>query len=435
MKTGRTTLLIQSSSVIKPVNLWLLSAALLCLTSCATTSPPPQTPGSDAPIVETPDLNDAPIATPDPEPVTTAPALPDKSAPTPPAPEPPELDVAAFPSGFAKLEHWANADPTPGLRAFKKGCEKWASRKDEDWLNPNLPEYGRIRDWRNACWAAKRTPNERIAAISFFQSAFEPVGLSIGSSKDGLLTGYYAPQIDVRRKATSVYSEPILARPKNKSVQSLARKDINARSSKVLAYGKPIDVFFLQIQGSGRIKFSDGLVLRAAYDGHNSRSYVSIGSVLIRRGEMTKDQASKQAIEQWMIKAGPRQARALMNENPRYIFFKTELLKSDDGPKGSMGVPLTAMGSMAVDPRYHPYGSLVWVETTLPQKGGDYRGRASGILLSPQDTGNAIKGPLRGDLFFGAGFEAGEKAGVMKHKAMWTILLPTHLAMKALAIS
>jgi len=115
--------------------------------------------------------------------------------------------------------------------------------------------------------------------------------------------------------------------------------------------------------------------------------------------------------------------------------FAEQAITPGEGPRGGMRVPLTDMGSLAVDQRYHPYGTLVWLETTLPQYGGDYRGRKTGVLVSVQDTGNAIRGPLRGDLFFGSGDEAGNRAGVMKHPVKWTILVPKALAARLRAIS
>jgi len=117
-----------------------------------------------------------------------------------------------------------------------------------------------------------------------------------------------------------------------------------------------------------------------------------------------------------------------MNENPRYIYFTEQSIRPGEGPQGAMRVPLTAMGAIAVDPRYHPYGSLAWLETILPTQAGDYRGQATGILVAAQDTGSAIKGPLRADLFFGSGDDAGDRAGVQKHPVRWTILLPKHMA-------
>jgi len=169
---------------------------------------------------------------------------------------------------------------------------------------------------------------------------------------------------------------------------------------------------------------------RAAYAANNGQPYRSIGGVLIQRGELTREQASKQSIADWMARKGSKATRDLMNENPRYIYFAEQSIRSGEGPQGAMRVPLTAMGAIAVDPRYHPYGSLYWLETTLPTRPGDYRGKATGLLVAAQDTGSAIKGPLRADLFFGSGDAAGEFAGVQKHPVRWTLLLPKHVTGK-----
>jgi membrane-bound lytic murein transglycosylase A len=314
------------------------------------------------------------------------------------------------------------------LASFKRSWESFAKANPNALLNPNLPEYGRYGDWLKACTQASRIGPTASQSRQFFEAEFEPMLLLTNEGDEGLLTGYYEPEIDVRKTPTQTYFEPILAKPTSKSVQNLPRAKLNAASSRVIAYGRPIDVFFMQIQGSGRIKYANGKTVRAAYGGNNGRAYKSIGRVLIQRGEMTKEQASKQAIEGWMARNGPAAARELMNQNPRYIFFAEQAILEGEGPRGSMRVPLTKMGSMAVDNSYHPYGTLIWLTTTLPQAPGDYRGKAAGILVSAQDSGSAIKGPLRGDLFFGAGKQAGDKAGVMKHPVQWTILVPKSIA-------
>lgn len=425
-------------------NLTRIFCALFCLglclplSACVTIPSVDPAPEDQTPIVETSDIEKAPVA--ESEPVTPPQLDPEPSPEpipeqTPEPTPPPEEPVFVLKSGYDKLPYWTRSDPLPALKSFVQTCAVWANRDDNDWLNSNLPDYGQISDWRSACAAAGQTRLDTYAARSFFQTHFKPVHLTTSTQNTGQLTGYYAPQIDVRRRADAVYSEPILARPSSSSVQNQPRKDINETTSKVLAYGRPMEVFFLQIQGSGRIKFSDGTSYRAAFDGHNAHKYVSIGKVLVARGELTLAKASKQAIEAWMVRAGPGKARALMNENPRYIFFKIETLVDDLGPKGAMGTPLTAMGSLAVDPRYCPYGALVWIRAKLPQYGGDYTGAESGVLVSVQDTGGAIKGRMRGDLYFGAGDEAGARAGVTKHQAFWTTFLPRSLALCKLPIS
>ena len=253
---------------------------------------------------------------------------------------------------------------------------------------------------------------------------------STPTSATGLLTGYYEPELEVRLLPTQEFHAPILAKPEDERTLNLPREKLSAISSRVIAYGRPIDVFFLQIQGSGRLRFKDGQLLRAGYAANNGKPYKSIGKILIERGELSKDQASKDSIEDWMEKNGRKAARDLMNENPRYIFFAEQSLGQNKGPRGAMQVPLTAMGSMAVDPRYYPYGMPIWVETRLPQKGRDFRGKAQSILLMAQDTGNAIKGPMRGDIFFGSGDAAGARAGVMKHQGRWAVFLPKALALR-----
>jgi len=459
--------------------------AALGISACATTNTPLSDSGPnfvpDSEVKPDPDatttsvsqeLAEAPIAHPEPAEPAEPPALHvdvTPSAEPVSAPEPviepdfetgpktdPETDPEAspvvaiepedipVPSGaFSNLNFWQAADPAPALKAFKKTCKLWKRKPDEKWLNPALPVFGKYKDWRAACQAAHAIEVDRNNAVRFFQSHFEPVAIGPNTQqgaeqgaeqgtkqKTGLLTAYYAPEIPVRRLADLEFSEPILARPLDAQTQNLPRKDISVTTSKVLAYGRPVDVFFMQIQGSGQIKFPDGTHYRAAFDGHNGHKYKSIGRVLIKRGDLSADKAGKQDIEDWMAQAGYIKSKQLMAENPRYIFFKTEYIVPGEGPRGSSGVPLTAMGSMAIEPRYYPYGALIWVEGKFPTKAGDYTGTQSGNLLVAQDMGSAIKGKRRGDVFFGSGNAAGAKAGVMKHRATWTLFLPVALALK-----
>jgi membrane-bound lytic murein transglycosylase A len=363
-------------------------------------------------------------------------ATPSSDSPSPANPDPAPEDTPSpsegLPQEFQALSGWQSANPGPALFAFRRACATWAVRDSSTALGSNLPEYGKLSDWENACFAADYAGDDSASARRFFEQYFLPVNRSI---EQGLLTGYYEPEIMVRSMADAVYREPILTRPADPNMQNLPRSQIRPSASTVIGYGKPIDVFFMQVQGSGRIVFEDGRSVRAAFAGHNSQGYKSIGAALIARGEMTKDQASKQSIEAWMEANGPTATRALINENPRYIFFEAQAITPGEGPRGSMGAPLEAMATIAVDNAYHPYGTLAWLDTTLPQVGGDYIGAPASFLVNVQDSGGAIKGPLRADLYFGSGFEAGAKAGVMKHPVTWTLFLPTALALRYLAIS
>jgi len=427
--------------------MWALKPLILCLGfgalgACTTTnkhtSPPtdapiaapePVGPSEPAPVIPPVDVDPAPvpILAPEPDPIP----LPVPTTPEVPPAEIQPPSTAPLSYGFSKLSFWQGADTLAALTAFRRTCAAWAKKPEGDWLNPRLPRYGQYKDWRDVCAKAPNETADKHMAALYFQKNFEPVQLG----GKGLLTAYYSPQIDVRRRADDEFYEPILALPDTAEVQNLPRKDINVHTSKVLAYGRPIDVFFLQIQGSGQIKFSDGTIYRAAYDGHNSKEYKSIGSVLIARGHMTKDTASKQAIEDWMQAVGREKTRALINENPRYVFFKTEYVVEGEGPKGAAGLALTSMGSLAIDPQYHPYGALIWLEGKFPARAGDYIGEDGGRLVVTQDTGGAIKGSLRGDVFFGIGDEAGARAGVMKHQATWTVFLPKALAFAGALVS
>ncbi|WP_298918099.1 MltA domain-containing protein [uncultured Algimonas sp.] len=380
----------------------------LCLSACATT------PGDEpAPVTSrTPDRT-----LPFPGDIVDVPVAGIGAAMGPIAPEP-DLDR---PDPFDGLSGWANADLQPALHAFRRSCAVFAKRADARALIKAKPAYGTYADWASVCDAADHATHAR----PFFESLFTPASLS---AETGLLTGYYEPEVEVRTEPDSVHSEPILTLPGNPATRKLPRARLNARSAPVIAYGRPIEVFFLHIQGSGRLHFPDGRTTRVGYAGNNGKPYTSIGRVLIERGELTRDNSGKRNIEAWMDAAGPDATRALMNENRRYIFFAERDIEAGEGPIGAMQVPLTAMGSVAVDPAHKPYGVPVWLDTRLPRHARDYKGAVTSLLVVTQDTGSAIKGDLRGDLFFGAGSDAGAKAGVMKHRVRWTVLLPHGLA-------
>ena len=413
-----------------------LTLSALSLGACTTIPKPAQTqtPIATEPSFPNPDVENPGViilAEPTPQPQSA----PEITAPPPPSTLPPAVEIFETPKWYTQLAHWKGGDHRPALASFKRSCASFVKADLGAQLNPLQPEYGRYDDWIPACDEAQFTGSSKSDARRFFEKQFAPIDLATREGDEGLLTGYYEPIVNVRKVPDAVYSEPILAKPKTEAVQNLAREQLGANWSRVIAYGKPIDVFFMQIQGSGRIRFKDGRMVRAAYAANNGKPYKSIGKVLVERGEMSLEKASKQAISDWMDRNGPKKTRELMNENPRYIFFAEQKIAKGEGPRGAMRVPLTGMGSMAVDPRYHPYGTLAWLETTLPQKPGDFKGKPTGVLVSVQDTGKAIRGPLRGDLFFGSGDKAGGKAGVMKHPVRWTVLVPKAIAPKPTGIS
>lgn len=400
----------------------------LCLSACATfgKSKTPQEGETPSIIIASPDPDPAPAPI-----ITTPPSeapAPDEDIPVPAIIVPLE-DEDKSDSPFADLANWEQVKFLPALQAFRRSCLRWQEANPEDYLHAYLPEYGTYADWIPLCQIANDLEDEIHTARAFFEANFIPAH---ARPSTGLVTGYYQPEINVRTHPDAEFSEPILAVPRKGSVKARVRADLTldkltGDEVRIIAYGRPIDVFFMQIQGSGHIRFKNGRVIRAAYAGNNGHSYTSIGRHLIKRGDLNRNQASKQDIETWMHKVGPDKSRELMNVNARYIFFKEQAIHDGEGPLGAMQVPLTDMGSLAIDPRYHPYGVPMVLIVNMPVKKRDYKGEEKSVLLITQDTGSAIKGPFRGDIYFGSGEKAGDLAGVMKHQAEWHILLPRDL--------
>ena len=283
---------------------------------------------------------------------------------------------------------------------------------------------------------------------SFFERSFVPhqVSQSNGSS-DGLLTGYYVPDLKGSRTASSDYQYPLYQRPSDLLVIDLSdvypdlsnyRLRGRVEENRVVPYwdrsaidsdnqplagqellwvADPVELFFLHIQGSGRILLDSGERVMVNYADQNGHPYRSIGKYLINQGAMSRDQMSMQNIRAW-VRNNPDEAGNVLNQNPSYVFFR-ELDGDVQSPPGALGVPLTPGRSLAVDRRYIPLGAPVFVETTWPNSDQTLQ-----RLMMAQDTGGAIKGRIRGDFFWGMGEQAGAQAGRMKQTAKFWVLLP-----------
>jgi membrane-bound lytic murein transglycosylase A len=288
--------------------------------------------------------------------------------------------------------------------------------------------------------AAALPPGDNSAARAFFERRFtlRPVG-------KGLMTGYYEPELRGAAIASPDYPVPLHTRPADLVEVDLGlfspdlkgrrtagrvqagklepypdRAAIEAADRPALLWlADPVDRFFLQIQGSGRVLLPDGTVRRVGYDGQNGRAYVPVGRILADEGEIPRAEVSMQSIRAWLEAAGPVRARALMNRNPSYVFFREVPARADQGPTGAQGVPLTPMRSIAVDRTEIPLGSPVWIVTRHPLTGQPMR-----RLVVAQDTGGAIRGPARADLFWGWGEAAAQAAGPMKEASELFVLMP-----------
>jgi membrane-bound lytic murein transglycosylase A len=350
---------------------------------------------------------------------------PAPTPPPPPAPGPPqtasEAGVRRVPVAFTLDAETASRV----FRAFAISCPSLVTRADASGLT-------RPEDWREACGHLVQPP-DGPSLIAFFRDHFEPVQVGDGAA---FVTGYYEPEIAGSRERRPGYEVPVYRRPPdlldaNPQTGERRRGRIDETGAYVpyhdraaieegalagrgleLAWAAdPVDLFFLQIQGSGRLRQPDGSVIRIGYAAQNGRDYAAIGR-LMREREILAPPISMQRITQW-LRANPEAGRALMRENKSYVFFQ-EL--SGPGPLGALGRPVTPRVTVAADPRFAPLGAPVLLE-------GMDNPRADGLWVA-QDTGGAIRGANRFDTFWGAGAEAATIAGSMQSRGRATLLLP-----------
>lgn len=349
----------------------------------------------------------------------TSPASP------PPAPAEPDRMVLT-PVDFSSLPGWTADRQNEALPALRRSCARIAD------LPPGQPvgtdgSGGLAGDWLAPCGALRRIADgDPATARTYFETWFRPYLATNGRTADGLFTGYFEAELDGSRTPAGPYRIPIYGRPadlppadrlKDQPYPDRASIEAGALDGKapVLAWvADPVDAHILHIQGSGRIRFADGTVAQVGYDGSNGHRYVALGRILLDHGKIGRDDTTMPTVRAW-LKGHPDEARVLMAENPRFIFFR---FIPGDTPIGSAGVALTPGRSLAVDPRFVALGLPVWLATRDPD------GRSLCRLMVAQDTGIAIKGPVRGDLFWGAGADAFDKAGRMKSSGRYFLLLP-----------
>lgn len=367
---------------------------------------------------------------PEPQPIIVAPVAAEPVVEEPlSGEEVPTLQAVSW----SEVVGWQTDNPGLSLGAFLKSCTALRWRPQ----------------WQASCQEASAMERASETEVrSFFERSFVPhqVSQSNGSS-DGLLTGYYVPDLKGSRIASSAYQYPLYQRPNDLLVIDLSdvypdlgnyRLRGRIEENRVVPYwdrsvidsdnqplagqellwvADPVELFFLHIQGSGRILLDSGERVMVNYADQNGHPYRSIGKYLINQGAMTRDQMSMQNIRAW-VRNNPDEAGNVLNQNPSYVFFR-ELDGDVQSPPGALGVPLTPGRSLAVDRRYIPLGAPVFVETTWPNSDKPLQ-----RLMMAQDTGGAIKGRIRGDFFWGMGEQAGAQAGRMKQSAKFWVLLP-----------
>lgn len=329
---------------------------------------------------------------------------------------------------------WKREPVRPALEAFARGC---ASLEKQD-------------SWKGACAGARTVLSEggEKEAAAFFELNFDPFQvINADESTSGMVTGYYEPLLHGSRKRTKRYRYPLYGPPPdlltidlssvlpelkhkrlrgrlegNRVVPYLSRGDIDQdvpplEGHEIVWVDDAVDAFFLHIQGSGQVLLENGERVRLGYADQNGHPFRSLGGLLIRRGELPPERASMQGIKDW-ARRNPRRVQEFMNANPSYVFFR-ELPRDLPGPIGSLGVPLTAERSIAVDPRVVPLGVPVYLATTWPNTADPLQ-----RLMVAQDTGGAIAGGVRADFFWGFGDPAGQQAGKMRQAGRMWVLLP-----------
>ncbi len=386
-------------------------------------------------VVRTAPQASAPVCPPSQAPAT-CPACP--VCPTPGSAPPPVRPLQAV--AWSELPGWGEDDLRAAWAPFLQSCRALVGR----------PQGAA---WKRVCERAGGIDGKDAALLRrFFESEFQPYAVvAADGNASGLITGYYEPLLRGSRSPGGRYQAPVYGVPDdmltvdlgelypelksmrlrgrlqgNKVVPYYSRGEIGAQENRfpartLLWVDDAVELFFLHVQGSGRVRLPDGSIVRLAYADQNGHPYQSVGRLLVERGELRLEEASMQGIQAWG-RNNPARLQELLNANPSYVFFR-EAGNGNEGPAGSLGVPLTAQRSLAVDPRSIPLGAPVYLATTQPNST-----RPLNRLMLAQDTGGAIKGTVRADFFWGFGPQAGEQAGRMRQAGKLWVLLPAEAA-------
>ena len=357
----------------------------------------------------------------------------------------PSQKLILQPAVFSALPGWTTGTHADAMPALAKSCGRLKSMPAGRSLGAG-ELTGSASEWRALCAAAAETPSDDAAARRYFETWFKPYLATDNGNPDGLFTGYYEPELRGAWTRKGRYQVPVYRPPDDLITVDLGlfredwkgqrltgrqvdgrlvpyptRSEIDAgalagKGSELLWVDDAVDAFFLHVQGSGRVVMENGQLVRLGFAGRNGHPYVAIGRELISRGAIPRERMSMQAIRAW-LKANPGEASEVMALNPSFIFFR---IIDGEGPIGAEGVPLTPGRSLAVDPTFVPLGLPIWLDTTEPLNPEQPLRR----LVVSQDTGSAIKGPVRGDLFWGFGETAAARAGSMKQRGRYFLLLP-----------
>ncbi len=355
--------------------------------------------------------------------------------------ETPVPEVKLVKINFKDIPGWKKDNLKESLPALQNNCSALEKMPADKSLNTDYIEFATPRQWQDFCLKIKNFKGENKDLSKIIKKYLVPYKLVTKDETEGVFTGYYEAELKGSTVKTDKYNVPVYGRPydmvqidlrdfgikaenpkffamvkEGKVVPYLSRKDFEmAPKAPILVWvDSPIDLFIMQIQGSGRVKTENGKHLKIGYAANNEHPFVGISSLMQKQGLLEKGKGSMPEVRKW-LEQNPEKAKELMLENPRYIFFR---INENEGPVGALGVPLTPERSMAVDTKYIALGMPLWLDTH------DADGNKIQRLVAAQDIGKAIKGKIRGDFFWGFGEEAFLKAGRMKSSGNYFILLP-----------
>jgi membrane-bound lytic murein transglycosylase A len=337
---------------------------------------------------------------------------------------------------FTSLEGWKGDDHALAFETFLNSCS--AILQGTKAMRAARPVYGALFKVCERAAAAGKLDREQ--ARIFFEDNFSPVRLAPPGQTEGFFTGYYETEVDGSRLPSEEYSVPLYTAPastikarKGKVFSDLDRTKIEdgalaGKHLEICWVKSPVDAFFAQIQGSTRVKLDSGKLLRLNYIASNGQPYTPVGKFLIDRGIITKEEMSMDRIRDWMV-ANPDEAKDLRRKNRSFVFFQETALSTNDECIGAQGIPLTPGRSLAVDKKIHVYGTPIWIDADLPIDSEKPETKFRRLMVA-QDTGAAIVGPARADIYFGHGEEISHIAGRIKQYGQFVMLVPRSVAVK-----
>lgn len=341
---------------------------------------------------------------------------------------PPPLNLER--THYSELTGWQSDPLDAALTAFMQSCSAWQKSAPDKLLGCSDLKL-KAQHWQSLCAkAADIDPSNTEAVRRFFEEGFTPHRVGVNGANEGLFTGYYIPEIKGSLTQGGPYQTPVYGLPDDivSGKEYYSRAEIYAgklagKGLEIAWAADPVDLFFVEIQGSGVIRLPDGSILTIGFAGKNNHPYVAIGRTMEEQGLLEAGNVNLFTIKDWLYKH-PSRAKQVMSDNPSYVFFRK---LPDNQVRGAQNVGLTAERSLAVDWHYIPYGLPIWLQTTLPETGFG-SARPFNQLMIAQDTGGAIRGGIRGDIYFGHGKRAEALAGKQAMRGSYALLIPNVLA-------